>query len=252
MSHSNGRRVEQYRRVLPRVPESDNASAAWRFRDLTPDAFAPARVVERPCRCVRFEDQEVQALAPSTGHDRRCRSRHELRAHAAARHLVRYMEIVQQSPPHRIVIENGVGEPDDHASMFGYDRVMKRFGLCEALGPYRPPILEYISVKKLVGVRAAIVPPPAVRMKRCDRRDVSLGRRAVLHDKRVNTPPGPATTELRSRRHPRTPAGRQASRAPGGSIHAARSHRFGPCNRACGSRAPYSRSRTAQRRRWRR
>jgi hypothetical protein len=112
------------------------------------------------------------------------------------------MEVVQQSSPHRIVIENGVDEPDDHATMFGYDCVMNRFGLCYALGPDSPPILEDISVKKLVGVRAAIVPPPAVRMKPCDRRDVSLGRRAVLHDKTVNTPPGPATTELRSGRRP--------------------------------------------------
>ena len=143
------------------------------------------------------------------GQDCFCRSRHELRPDASTLLFVRDVEVVQEGPPYRIVVEDGVDEPRDHAFIFHGDGAMEPVGPCEALSPGRPPFLEDVPIEELVGVGTTIVPPPAIGVESGDRFDVPFGRLAVLHEHRCTRHAKEDDRISLSRRCHRTPGRRR-------------------------------------------
>jgi hypothetical protein len=85
-----------------------------------------------------------------------------LRSDASTLLFLRDVEVVQQGPPYRIVVDDGVDEPGDHAFTFRNDGVMEPVGACQALSPGLAPLLEDVPIQELVGVGTAIVPSPAI------------------------------------------------------------------------------------------
>ena len=75
----------------------------------------------------------------------------------------RDMQVVDQAPPPRIVVEHDMDEADHPAGRVGHEGSAVRCRL-KARGPHRATIVD-VPVKERVGIGAPVVPPPTVGMQ---------------------------------------------------------------------------------------
>jgi hypothetical protein len=101
---------------------------------------------------------------------------------------VGHVQVVEQSPPRRIVVEDRVGEADNGIVTVGDDRALTRLLPREPIGPHRQPVGDHVAVEEGVGVRAPVVASPALGVQLSNGVDVSGRRRSVAHC----PPPAPA------------------------------------------------------------
>ena len=95
------------------------------------------------------------------------RQSQQTRADAPTLVPVGNMQVVEQRPPSRVVVEHGIGEAEQVA-VLGEDRATARVGLAQPVGPNRQPVGDDVTIEKTVGVGAAVVTSPAVSVKICD------------------------------------------------------------------------------------
>jgi hypothetical protein len=91
------------------------------------------------------------------------------------------MQVVEKRPPYRIVVEDGVSEADDRAVQVGHDRAMVLPRLREPVRPGIQPLGHDVTVEERIQIRAAVVPSPAICMKRGDGLHVGAPSQAVPH-----------------------------------------------------------------------
>ena len=90
------------------------------------------------------------------------------------------VEVVEKRSPDRVVVEDDVGESDQGAAVLGHDRAAPRIRSLEPAGPHRQTVGADVAVQERVGVGAAVVPAPAVGVKRRDRGRVPRAGEAEL------------------------------------------------------------------------
>jgi hypothetical protein len=75
------------------------------------------------------------------------------------------VEIVSKSTPHWVIVEVRVGKADDFAMEVSDDRPIVGLGPSQARPPNIPSIVKHFVVKESIGICAAIVSAPAVRVE---------------------------------------------------------------------------------------
>ena len=71
------------------------------------------------------------------------------------------MQVVEQRPPLRVVVELGVGEADQ-AAVLGEDRATAGIWFPQPVGPHRQAVRDDVTIEKGVGIGAPVVTAPAV------------------------------------------------------------------------------------------
>jgi hypothetical protein len=80
-------------------------------------------------------------------------------------HAVGNVEIVKKSTPRWVIVEVRVDKADDFTTAVSDDRPIVGLGPSQARSPKIPSIVEHFNVQKCVGIGAAIVSAPAVRVE---------------------------------------------------------------------------------------
>jgi hypothetical protein len=88
----------------------------------------------------------------------------QARANASTLVGVGDMEVVEQSPPRWVLIEDGVREADQAALVLGKNRERSRISSFQSVGPHREPIDGDVTVEEGVGIDITIVTAPAIGM----------------------------------------------------------------------------------------
>ena len=90
--------------------------------------------------------------------------REQARADAPALVPVGDMHVVQQRPPRRVLVEDGVREAD-HAAGLGEDRAAARVVLAQPLAPHGQAVGDNVAIEKGIGIGTAVVATPAGGVK---------------------------------------------------------------------------------------
>jgi hypothetical protein len=75
------------------------------------------------------------------------------------------VEIVKKSAPHRVIVEARVDKADDFATEVSDDCPIVGLGPSQARPPNVPSIVKHFIVQESIGIGAAIVSAPAVRVE---------------------------------------------------------------------------------------
>jgi hypothetical protein len=94
------------------------------------------------------------------------------------------VQIVEEGTPPRVVVEDGVGEPDELTTTLRDHRVLVQARRSKTARPDLATIGDDVSVKVGVPERTAIVTPPTLRMESADIAGVPLRRLPVRHSSR--------------------------------------------------------------------
>jgi hypothetical protein len=86
------------------------------------------------------------------------------------------MEILQQRPPARIFVQDGVGESEDLISLPGDHRELKVLALVQSASPYLLALGHHIPVEVGVQIGTSIVTSPTVGMEGGDGVRIRGGR----------------------------------------------------------------------------
>jgi hypothetical protein len=78
---------------------------------------------------------------------------------------MRDVQVVEERAPTRVVVEHDVHEADQRLAIADDDGVPPGIGRAKSRRPHREPVGIDVAVEELIGVGAAIVPPPAVGVK---------------------------------------------------------------------------------------
>ena len=150
---------------------------AWNALDAPP----AARLVEGLCGHVLLEHPHVQAaLRGALDHSLSSR-RHEPRAEPRPLPRHRHVDVVDQSSPRGVVVEDHVNEAEQRSSLLGeYRRGAATLGLLQASTPLVAPIGFHFAVEEGVGICAAVVTPPAFGVQAGDARRVRATGAAKL------------------------------------------------------------------------
>jgi hypothetical protein len=109
------------------------------------------------------------------------RQRQQTRADASTLVSVSDVKIVEQRSPTRMLVEDGVSEPDEPGFVLGDDRPTPRIGTSQAVGPHGQPVRSDVTVEKCVRVGASVVPAPTVGMEGSDPLSIGEPGEAKLH-----------------------------------------------------------------------
>ncbi len=88
----------------------------------------------------------------------------QARANASTLAGVGDMEVVEQSHPRWVLVEDGVREADQAALALGKNRARSGIASPQSVGPHRQPIGADVTVEEGVGIDTTIVTAPAIRM----------------------------------------------------------------------------------------
>jgi hypothetical protein len=170
------------RRVSPDVAEGKGPSAAREgARQLALGAAAALGAVERLSGGVLFEDPQVQPAGwPAPGHGAGGLGE-EACADSVAFEVVPDVEIVEESAPDGVFVEDGVRETGQGAAKVGDDGVPVWCGPGEPVGPFRHPVGDDVAVEVGVQERAPVVTLPAVGVQAGDGFGVARGCLSVVH-----------------------------------------------------------------------
>jgi hypothetical protein len=90
------------------------------------------------------------------------------------------MKILEKRPPWRVLVHDGVGEPEDFISATSDDGEVISGGLCQSTSPHLLAIGDDIPVEIGVQVSAPVVTPPAVGVESGDGVGIAIGRLEIL------------------------------------------------------------------------
>ena len=153
-------------------------SASLRF-----DSATASCLVEGLGCCVLIEDPQVKrSFGPQPNEVLRSMRQQEC-AYSGSLQVARDVKILEERPPLRVFVHDGVGEPEDFISATGDHGEVARCGLGQSTSPHHLAIGEDIPVEVGVRVGAPIVTAPALGVEGGNGFAIALGRTEILDSK---------------------------------------------------------------------